>query len=92
MADDTPLTRFFGGSPGRVAFKLVLVSVLVGLVMSALGLNPIRIIDRIERLIGHIFNLGWDAVEAVWSYFLLGAAVVLPIWLVMRLIESRKQP
>jgi hypothetical protein len=29
--------------------------------------------------------MGWDAVNWVWRYFLLGAVLVIPIWLIVRL-------
>jgi hypothetical protein len=31
--------------------------------------------------------MGFDAVLWLWRYLLLGAAVVVPIWLVMRLLR-----
>ena len=41
MANDT-MTRFFGGSPLSVIVRLVLLSILVGVILSALGLDPVR--------------------------------------------------
>jgi len=32
--------------------------------------------------------MGFDAVIWLWRYFLLGAAVVIPIWIIMRLIRA----
>lgn len=77
--------RFFGGSPGSVLVKLVLVSILVGVVLSALGLDPFNIIYSIERLFRTIYQMGWDLVSWVWRYFLLGAVLVIPIWFLSRL-------
>ena len=88
MANDG-LRRFIGGSPFGVFIRLVLLSILIGFVLTVLGLDPRDIISSIVRLIRSIFNLGFDAIGAVWSYFLLGAAVVIPIWLIMRFVQSR---
>jgi hypothetical protein len=87
MSNDT-VTRIFGGSPLAVLGRLVLVSILVGVVLTALGLDPFDIVHSIERLIRSIWNMGWDAVKWLWRYFLLGAVIVIPIWLVIRLINA----
>jgi Domain of unknown function (DUF6460) len=87
MSNDT-VTRIFGGSPLGVLARLVLVSILVGVVLTAFGLDPWNIIQSVERLIRHIWNMGWDAVHWLWRYFLLGAVLVIPIWIVLRLINA----
>ncbi|PLX37512.1 MAG: integrase [Hyphomicrobiales bacterium] len=81
------LTRFFGGSPGRVLIRLILMSFVVGLVLSALNLHPFEILDWIRSIVHRIYNLGFDAIEQVFTYFLLGAAIVFPIWLIIRLLN-----
>ncbi|WP_370878177.1 MULTISPECIES: DUF6460 domain-containing protein [Rhodoplanes] len=82
------LERFLGGSPGAVAVRLVLLSVLVGVIMSAIGLDPWNIIQSVERLLRSIWDMGFDAVVWLWRYFLLGAVLVIPIWLVLRLAKG----
>jgi hypothetical protein len=52
--------------------------------------RPWNILQSMERLIRRIFNLGWDAVEWLWRYFLLGAVLVIPIWLIIRLIGTAR--
>jgi hypothetical protein len=80
--------RFLGGSPLAVLGKLVLLSILIGVVLSALGLDPWNIVQSLDRLIRHIWNMGFDAVRWLWRYFLLGAVLVIPIWLIMRLMRA----
>ena len=87
MADNTA-NRLFGGSPIGVLGRLLLVSILVGVILSALGLDPWNIVQSIERLIRSIWNMGFDAVDWLWRYFLLGAVIVIPIWVIMRLINA----
>lgn len=87
MANDTA-TKLFGGSPLAVLGRLILVSILVGVILSALGLDPFDIVHSIERLIRSIWNMGFDAVRWVWRYFLLGAVIVIPIWIIMRLVNG----
>jgi Domain of unknown function (DUF6460) len=87
MSNDT-VSKIFGGSPLGVLFRLVLVSILVGVILSALGLDPFDIIHSVERLIRTIWNMGFDAFRWLWRYFLLGAVIVIPIWLIMRFINA----
>jgi hypothetical protein len=83
-----PLTRFFGGSPLAVVFRLVLLSILVGVILEALGLDPWNILDSLWRLYRRIWDMGFEAVRWLGRYFLLGAAIVVPIWLIMRLTRT----
>ena len=83
-----PVTRFFGGSPLAVIFKLILLSILVGVVVSVLGLDPFNILYSLESLVRWIWELGFGAFNSLWRYLLLGAAIVIPIWLIMRLINA----
>ena len=87
---DSYVNRFFGGSPASVIFRLVLLSILIGVILEVLGLDPWNIIDSMRRLVLRIWDMGFDAVRWLWRYFLLGAAVVLPIWLIMRLMRVAK--
>jgi hypothetical protein len=87
MSNDT-VTRVFGGTPLGVVGRLILVSILVGVILSALGLDPFDIIQSIERLIRSIWNMGFDAFRWLWRYFLLGAVIVIPIWILMRLFNA----
>ena len=85
--DDT-LSRFLGGSPLAVVVRLVLLSLLVGVVLAAIGFDPWNIVYSIRRLVDWIWNLGFDAINWVWRYFLLGAVIVIPIWLLSRLFGT----
>ncbi|MFY9760136.1 MAG: DUF6460 domain-containing protein [Xanthobacteraceae bacterium] len=80
--------RFFGGPPLAVAGRLVLLSILVGVILAAIGLDPWNILESVRRLIEHVWNMGFDAVRWLWRYFLLGAVIVVPIWLLVRLAKA----
>jgi hypothetical protein len=82
------LYRFLGGSPLTVAFRLVLLSILVGVVLAAFGLDPWNIVNSIRRLFDWIYSLGFDAISGLWRYFLLGAVIVIPIWLLSRMFGA----
>ena len=84
------VNRFLGGSPLAVLAKLILLSILIGVVLSALGLDPWDIVSSIRRLFRNIWEMGFDAVRWLWQYFLLGAVIVIPIWLILRLVRAPK--
>ena len=88
MTTSDTTTRIFGGSPLAVIARLILVCILVGVILSVLGLDPFDIIHSVERLVRTIWNMGFDAVRWLWRYFLLGAVIVIPIWIVMRLVNT----
>src|SRR5262249_21637705 len=85
---DNPLVRFFGGPPLSVLFRLPLLSILIAVILEVLGLDPWNILDSIRVLVERIWNMGFDAVRWLWRYLLLGAAVVVPIWLIVRLART----
>lgn len=82
------MERFFGGNPGVVFIRLAVISLIVGVVLSALGLSPYDIMNSIKTLFQRIYDMGFDAIEWVVRYFLLGAVVVFPIWLISRIIKA----
>jgi hypothetical protein len=90
MANDY-LNRFFGGPPLSVIFRLILLSILIGVILEVIGLDPWNIIESLKRLVLHIWDMGFDAVRWLWRYLLLGAAVVVPIWLVVRIMRVTKR-
>jgi hypothetical protein len=87
-ADNGYVTRFFGGSPLAVIFRLILLSILVGVILEVLGLDPWNIIESLRAVVRRIWDMGFDAVRWLWRYLLLGAAVVVPIWLIIRIVRA----
>ena len=87
-ASNDGLYRFLGGSPLAVAFRLILLSILVGVVLAAIGFDPWNILNSIRLLFQRLWDLGFDAINWLWRYFLLGAVIVIPIWLLSRLFGT----
>jgi steroid 5-alpha reductase family enzyme len=85
----SPLARFLGGSPAAVVVKLIFVSLIVGALMMWLDLHPIDLWRGLMRFIDRIWSLGFDAVREVGDYIVAGAMIVLPVWLVLRLLNMR---
>ncbi len=83
--------RFFGGPPLGVIVRLILVSIVVGVILAAIGLDPWNIVASARRIIAGIWTMGFDLVRWLWRYFLLGAVIVVPVWLLMRLAGGRRR-
>jgi hypothetical protein len=84
------LERFLGGSPAAVAVKLIVVSFVVGVLLVMFGVEPSDIIDSFERLIRRVIDDGLADFRQFGRTILTGAIIVVPIWLVIRLLESRR--
>ena len=84
---DSNISRFLGGSPGAVLAKLVFLSILVGAFLSLFGLTPPDIIRGIKHIIDSILDLGFGAVREVLRYLVYGAVIVVPLWLLSRLLS-----
>jgi len=78
--------RFLGGNPIGVIVRLVVLSIIVGIVMSALEIRPETLLYHVQMLIHRISMLGFGVFESIFAYLVLGAVVVVPIWLIARLL------
>ena len=83
------LTRFLGDTPLRVIVRLVFLSLVVGVILSALDLDPLGVIDLLLSFVQRLWDMGFAAIEQVGKYLVLGAVIVVPIWLVSRIFSSR---
>lgn len=87
--------RFLGGRPATVALRLLMLSLVVGVILSVIGLDPFNIVHSLVNFvrwiayrIEDILHLGWDTIEWLVRYVLLGGAVVVPIWLIARFLKT----
>ncbi len=85
----TGITRFLGDTPLRTVVKLAMISFVVGVVMTALDLSVLDVFDSVREFIIRIWNMGFAAIERFIGYFLLGAAIVVPAFLIIRLLKYR---
>ncbi|MDQ0314657.1 DUF6460 domain-containing protein [Amorphus orientalis] len=89
MVDQPSRTRrLLGGSFPQVILKLLLLSFLVGLVLASLGFTIEELVFRISLWIGYLPQLGWSAIVDAGRYLALGAIIVVPIWLIVRVLEN----
>lgn len=91
-ADARPVSgfeRFIGGSPGMVAMRLVVVSLVVGALLMWLDIRPYEVFNAIERFFYRIWRMGFAAIREMIDYVLVGALIVVPVWFVMRLFSAK---
>lgn len=84
------INKFLGDSPLRVLVKLVVVSILVGFVMTVFDWYPADILYAIRNFLVDIWRTGFAALGRVGDYLLLGAAVVIPVFLILRVLSYRR--
>jgi hypothetical protein len=86
------MEKIFGGPVVPTLMKLLLLSFFVGLTFAAFGIDPIN-----------LWTNFWDTVREAWyhvgdfiswgvKYAILGAIVVLPLWIVYRLLKAISAP
>ena len=81
---DLSMERFFGGSPLLVIVKLVTASLIIGVILSFFGFNPNNLYHAVIRLGDWVSSLGFDAIQKTARYTILGALIVIPLWLLVR--------
>ncbi len=84
------VNRFLGDTPLRVFLKLLIVSFLVGIVMSAFGWSPFDVLQWVQDTAIRIWNMGFATIDRFIGYLALGAAIVIPVFLILRLLSYRK--
>lgn len=80
------LHRFLGGSPAGVFARLLFLSVLVGAVLSMLGLTPGRLFWHAYESARALIELAAASLHDFGGWVLAGAVVVVPLWLIARLL------
>lgn len=81
------MERILGGSPLGVIIRLIIFSIITGLILSWLGIDPEDVFEYIRDIGDWLYQIGFDSIESVFQFFLIGAAVVVPIWVVYRLLR-----
>ena len=82
--------RLLGDTPGRTIVKLLILSVVVGFVMNMMGMSPWDVVRFVENAVRDLWNSGFRALGRVGDYLLVGAMIVIPIFIVLRILNWRK--
>lgn len=88
MSDE--VNRFLGDSPGRTLVKLAVVSLIVGFVMKVFGWQPWDLVAGIRHFVLELWHSGFAALGRFGDYLILGATIVLPLFVILRLFNYRR--
>jgi hypothetical protein len=78
------------GSIRATVIKLFIASLLVGFVMHWLDITPVGILHALTNNFEELFSSLINVVSWVLEFVLIGAVIVVPIWLLMRIFGGRK--
>ncbi|MDA1069962.1 MAG: DUF6460 domain-containing protein [Proteobacteria bacterium] len=70
--------------------RLVVASLVVGLIMKWSGFTPITLLHFLGDSFRDIFDNIGSVAATVGEWLLLGATIVVPVWFVMRLLGRRR--
>lgn len=82
------VSRFLGGSPLSVLLKLALMSLAVGILLSWFDIHPFDLVDWVMDLFRDAWSMVFGSLGRAAEYFLLGAVIVVPVFLISRLMKS----
>jgi hypothetical protein len=83
------LERFLGGSPLSVAVRLLFLSLIVGFFLGMFSIRPIDLLIGLRDMVLHLWEAGFDALRDIGVDVAAGAAIVVPLWLVLRLLNMK---
>jgi Domain of unknown function (DUF6460) len=84
------VNTFLGDSVPRTIVKLVVISILVGMAMNVFGLYPMDIFYAFRDFIVNLWEKGWAALGRFGDWLILGGMVVIPVFILMRLLNYRR--
>jgi len=82
------LARFAGGSAMTVLLRLIVVSFVVGIILETFGFDPVGLFDEALRTARRIVEFGLTDVRQIGRILLTGAMVVVPVWILLRLLDA----
>lgn len=87
--NESAIRRFLGGSPISVLVKLIVVSFVVGALLMWLHISPADVFAELSDLADRLYALGFRSLRDFGTYIAAGAAIVVPVWLIIRLMSYR---
>ncbi|QTK79721.1 hypothetical protein AT6N2_C2058 [Agrobacterium tumefaciens] len=84
------VNKLLGDTVARTVVKLLVVSLLVGFLMAIFGLTPWNIIYGARDFVVDLWRSGFHALGAIGDYLILGATIVIPVFIILRLLSYRR--
>lgn len=87
----TEIERFLGGKPAAVMVRLLFLSLIVGFFLVWLDIRPLDVLAGLRHIVERFWNMGFEAIRDIVEYVAAGAAIVVPVWLALRLLDMRSR-
>ncbi len=95
MSDEPIVKRIAGPQPRRTAIQLVIASIVVGCFLAFWGVSPGEfwrwLFEMFRGVFSWLGNSVGEIVVNLLTYLLFGAAIVVPIWILVRIIGGEKR-
>lgn len=93
MDEENRRSSFAGGGVAKTAVQLVVASIFVGAILALFDLSPVKfwsgLFESVRDLLSLIGESFGEIVVNLATYLVLGAAIVIPVWLISRVISGR---
>jgi hypothetical protein len=76
---------------GGTLIKLFVLSLVIGVVLSVFDIDPEKMLGAIGGTAESIFRALVDALEWAVPFVLIGAVVVVPIWLILTVLRMARR-
>ena len=86
------MDKIFGGPVVPTLLKLLLLSFFVGLAFAIFGIDPTNLWSNFWETVQEAWRYAGDFIQWGIKYAILGAIVVLPLWIIYRLLKSFGAP
>ena len=70
------------------ALKIAIACLIVGLILSAFGIDPWQLYGRVGDVAGDAAAAASSFIGWAWRYIVIGAVIVVPLWLVIFLLRG----
>ncbi len=84
------VVSLLGGSPATVLLRLLVASFVVGIILMTFGFQPETLYESFFSGLKRLIEYGLGDARQIGRVLVAGAMVVLPVWLILRLIDSRR--
>ncbi len=81
------MNNIFGGSPPAVILKIAIASICVGLLLAITGMDPMMVWEDAFSTIASVWGWALDWFAWAGKYLIMGAIIVVPIWIAVRLFD-----
>ncbi|MDZ7824122.1 MAG: DUF6460 domain-containing protein [Ahrensia sp.] len=82
--------HFLGDTVGRTIVKLLVISILVGMTMSVFDIAPFDVVYAVRDFFVRLWESGFAALGRFGDWLILGASVVIPVFLILRVLNYRR--